>query len=257
MHQLISTWKNFDSDQLPYLLPEEQETLPKRFLNDSHNNWNDYISDPDFWAPPDKRFHPSLLPIPFVGNLKNASVYLLMLNPGFGPHDYFGEYAVSEYREALKSNIRQQPNCSFLFLDPRYSWHGGYDYWHKKLQKSISEFADKTNISYGNAQCYFKSQIAALELVPYHSSKFALTKGVQNNLHSVKLNRSFVHDILIPRAKNSECLIIATRASKHWELPDDCKNIVTYTGAEARSAHLTPNSRGGKAILNFFLEKHL
>ncbi len=59
------------------------------------------------------------------------------MNPGPGPHDYYGEYEVPKYRAALLANLKQGPPTPFLFLDPQFAWHGGFDWWQEKLAKVI------------------------------------------------------------------------------------------------------------------------
>lgn len=250
MHALISAWNRFKPEQPPYVLPGDEVVLNEEHLYCRHAGWDGFVADPDFGVPGNSQLHLDLLPVPFVGNLKTASVFLLMLNPGFGPHDYFGEYAVPEYRGALLDNLRQTRSNSFLFLDPRFSWHGGYDYWHTKLRNVIITFARSVGISYGQARQFFQSNIAALELTPYHSVNFTVPGRVFNALHSVQLARAFVHEELLPRARAGECLVVVTRAVKGWQLPTH-KNVIAYTATEARSAHLSPKSRGGSAILKF------
>ena len=174
MHALLSAWKDFQPKQAPYVLPGDEGLLAETQLCCRFAGWNGFVADPEFGAPGNSKLHLDLLPIPFVGNLKTASVFLLMLNPGFGPHDYFGEYAVPEYRSALLDNLRQTRGNSFVFLDPRFSWHGGFDYWHTKLRNVIVAFAQNSGISYGRARQFFQSSIAALELAPYHSVNFSV-----------------------------------------------------------------------------------
>ena len=48
---------------------------------------------PDFCKSDYKWLHLGLIPDPFMGDMLNASIYVLMLNPGLGPGDYF-EYKV-------------------------------------------------------------------------------------------------------------------------------------------------------------------
>ena len=189
MHPIISAWKKFCPEQPPYILPGDDIVLHQAGLSCRYGGWDGFIADPDFGAPGNSQLHLDLLPMPFVGNLKTASVFLLMLNPGFGPHDYFGEYGVADYRVALLDNLRQTNRNSFLFLDPRFSWHGGYGYWHNKLQNVITSFAKKVGISYGRARRFFQLQVAAIELAPYHSVNCKIPDRVFNSLQSVKLAR--------------------------------------------------------------------
>jgi len=255
MHPLISVWEKFQPEKPPYVLPGDEIVLDKAHLCCRHGGWDGFIADPEFGAPGNSQLHLDLLPIPFVGNLNTASVFLLMLNPGFGPHDYFGEYTVPEYRTALLDNLRQTWSNTFLFLDPRFSWHGGYDYWHTKLRNVIITFAKSVGISYGHARQFFQAHIAVLELAPYHSVNFAVPGRVLNSLRSVQLARAFVHEELVPRAKSADCLVVVTRAVKNWQLPAH-RNIVAYTATEARSAHLSAKSSGGSAILKFLVRAY-
>lgn len=255
MHALFAEWKKFQPEKAPYVLQGDEKILsdPKLFCR--FMGWDQFVAAPDFGAPGQSQLHLDLLPVPFVGNLKSASVFLLMLNPGFGPHDYFGEYNVPEYRTALLNNLRQGRDNSFMFLDPHFSWHGGFGYWHTKLQDIIAAFTESTSTSYGKARLFFQSRIAALELAPYHSVNFTVPTRVFNSLRSVQLARAFVHDELLPRAKSGECLLVVTRAVKHWGLPS-LGNIVAYSPTEARSAHLSVKSRGGSAILKFLRREY-
>jgi hypothetical protein len=255
MHALLSAWKKFQPEKPPYVLSGDEIVLDEPDLCCRYAGWEDFIADPEFGAPGNLQLHLDLLPIPFVGNLKTASVFLLMLNPGFGPHDYFGEYKVPKYRAALIDNLRQTRSNSFMFLDPRFSWHGGYDYWHTKLRNLITTFAETVSIPYDRAREFFQTHIAALELAPYHSVNFAIPGRLFNSLRSAQLARDFVHDELLPHAKSGKCLVVVTRAVKNWRLPA-YKNVVAYTPAEARSAHLSPKSRGGSAILKFLFRTY-
>jgi hypothetical protein len=233
MQDLISAWRNFDHTKNPYLDGDE---IPQNFIK-RHNSWEEYISNPNFGDGSDAtKLHLDLLPIPFVGNLKTASVYLLMQNPGFGHHDYFSEFKIPEYRAALLNNLRQTESTSFFFLDSQFSWHGGYQYWHKKLHKLIKKFSKKPelSISYGQALNFFRKEIAVVELVPYHSVSFDLPEKIIRKLKSAHLAREFVKE----QAETKDCLVVVTRSVKQWKL-SECKNIICFNSKQARSAHLS------------------
>jgi hypothetical protein len=161
-----------------------------------------------------------------------------MLNPGWGPHDYFSEYKNPEYRKALIENIQQKGTNPFLFLDPRFSWHGGYTYWHAKLHQLIATFAHETCIHYSLAREFFQKEIAVVELVPYRSVSSSVSSAVVKKLQSGILAREFI----IKRALTTDCLVVATRAVKNWDLPNQ-DNVICFDSKQARSAHLTAKSR--------------
>jgi len=137
-------------------------------------NWQEAFRAPDFCAPGDNKLHLSLLPQPFIGDVKNASIYILELNPGLGPSDYYGESEVPEYHDALLANLQQdfsKSDLPFLFLDPKFAWHGGFDWWHGKLAKVIEELQslippNKTNTcKFAEARYLLASNLASM-MVP-------------------------------------------------------------------------------------------
>ena len=249
MHPFVSAWREYRPDP-PFVLDGDNALLQDEALLARYDGWQGYIADPDFGRPASPELHLDLFPMPFVGNLKQATVFLLMLNPGLAPSDYFGEYTIAPYRAALEKNLKQEPDCSFLFLDPRHSWHGGYVYWQAKLGKLVAELARRRSCCYGEARQLVQKRLATIELMPYHSSYLKLPARVTSPLKSISLAKQFVAEHLVPRAREGRCLIVATRAKGQWNLPEH-RNIIAYTGTEARSAHLSTKTRGGKAILEF------
>ena len=65
----------------------------------------------------------------------------------------------------------------FIFLDPHYSWHGGFLWWHGKLAQVIKTFADERGVSFASARATLAAELASIELLPYHSSKFRDADG--------------------------------------------------------------------------------
>jgi hypothetical protein len=57
--------------------------------------WLEAYRSLDYCASHDRRLHLGLLPQPFFGDLRRASIYVLLLNPGLGPDDYYDEYEVA------------------------------------------------------------------------------------------------------------------------------------------------------------------
>ena len=135
-------------------------------------------------------------------------------------------------------------------LDPRHSWHGSFRYWYTKLRGVISVISEHEELPYNVALQRVRRSVACIELVPYHSTSFKLPARHVDQLHSANLARQYVHETLIPRAHKGECLIVVARAARHWHV-EPGKNVIVYEGSAARSAHLTPQSEGGKAILEF------
>lgn len=68
-----------DRDRIPC---EQQVEIPS-FAN--------YCTDAHYFKNTAGKVHTGLYPIPYIGDLKNASVYFLLLNPGVSWHEYFDE----------------------------------------------------------------------------------------------------------------------------------------------------------------------
>lgn len=156
-----------------------------------------------------------------------------------------------EYRKALLANLKQEfkpGSLPFLFLDPHYSWHGGFAWWQGKLAGVISLLADTLSIPFACARARLARELASIELVPYHSPSSRDGGDWIRHLHSVCLAGEFVRDTVVPRVRSGQAIVIAARQVEVWDLPNHPR-IIRYSPQEARAAHLSPGSRGGKAIL--------
>ncbi len=254
MTELLTAWRDWVPEAPPYVLAGDEVLLrPDRGSRvvTVHEPWTGYVGGSEFGAAPDSRLHLGLLPIPFAGDLKAARVVILLLNPGLAPIDYFAETEVPAFRERLLANLRQDfagLDHPFVYLDPIFSWHTGYSWWHGKLRGVIGELAQRWGTSFAQARRAIAQRIAALELVPYHSANFRVPPAVLTRLRSADLARAYVRDVLAPQAAAGQMLLVVARQDRVWQIAAG-ENVVVYSGAEARAAHLTPSSRGGSRIL--------
>lgn len=249
--QLLTEWEQWESIGSPHILKADRDRLRSSNHVVNFTSWSEAIAAPDFGRPGDTRLHLGLLPQPFIGDLRRASIYVLSLNPGLEPSDYYGEYEVPEYRNALLANLKQQFHQTarpFIFLDPRYSWHGGFRWWHGKLSQVMKTLADESGAPFASARATLATQLASIELLPYHSSKFLDADGGLSKLKSVTLAMSFVRNFVLPRIERGEAIAVVLRKARLWELPR-IPGVITYEGQHAQGAHLDPDSAGGSAIL--------
>ncbi|OQZ03028.1 MAG: hypothetical protein B6D34_09235 [Candidatus Brocadia sp. UTAMX1] len=249
-HSLIESWHKCNLESPPYLFPNDERHIKGFSGVRIYRSFDEYVTSPEFGVS-DINLHLGLLPVPFAGNLERASIFILMLNPGLSAGDYFAEQKVTEFRNAYIRGLRQEnadDEFPFIFLNPNFAWHPGFSYWHKKFGALIEKLAHQSGITYQRAMSILSKNLACLELLPYHSKSFG-SGSLLKVLPSVKVMQNFVHEVLIPKAKDGKVIIIATRSVKKWQLPKH-KNIITYEGGETRSAHLSPSSRGGMAIAN-------
>ncbi len=252
MEDLLSCWKNFNLNRKPYLHQKDDVLRSEDFFN--YTNYDEFINSSDFGSK-DHKFHFGLLPVPYIGDLKNAKVFILLLNPGFNILDYYAESNDKLFKEYMIKNIKQELENDpypFFKLNPKFIWHGKY--WVSKLNDIIDEVKIKKNLpSYAESLSFVSKNIAALELVPYHSKSFKLSDKKLNQLYTSQIMLEWVNDYLVPKVRNGEACIILTRKASMWNLPKH-KNIVVYSGSETRGAHLSRNTEGGKKILEFLLK---
>jgi hypothetical protein len=244
-------WVNWKASKPPFVLDSDRPML------DSERNakqtiticsWRQAYLAKDFCGPKDSRLHLGLLPQPFLGDLNRASIFILGLNPGLGAGDYYAEYEVAKFRRALRANLEQKfrrGSLPFLFLDPQYAWHGGFAWWHRKLAGVISCLSKTWEVDFAKARERLAGKLVSVELVPYHSSELA---SRWFRLESISLVRSFVANEVVGRVRTGKAIAIAIRQARIWGLPKQ-NGFVSYTPLEARAASLSPDSRGGRAIL--------
>lgn len=259
---LLSEWRKWNSKSFPHVLKADAKVLNRLSKEHvakhrkervaEHRSWDEAMQDRDFCEPNDQRLHLGLLPIPFMGDMLNASIYVLMLNPGLSPCDYYGKYQVPTFRQALLANLRQERRegvMPFVSLDPRFAWHSGFDYWHGKLRGVVQKLAKARKTTFAEARSELGAKLAVVQLVPYHSASFTDSGGLLDRLPSVQLAREFVQETVAKRVKDKKAIAIVARQVKRWNLPEEQGVIKYEKPAEARAASLSPTSPGGRAIL--------
>lgn len=180
MNQLIEAWRQF-KPEYPYVFPGDEDVIPKK-MTISCQSLDEYVESPHFGKKNSSGFHLGLLPVPYLGNLETASVFILTLNPGFSPLDYFSETDL-DFREALCNSIDQSTldeHFPFLGLNPKFAWHGGFAYWRGKLQSIAERIVQSTGVTCLEALQKLSQTIATLELVPYHSASFGGGSLIKN-----------------------------------------------------------------------------
>lgn len=248
--ELVAAWRLLSVDKPPYVL-EGDDLLLEDDRGVTIESIDELVAHPLFDFSGSGVLHLGLLPVPFVGDLQHADIFILLQNPGFRPTNYYQEFQDKAFRTALVDNLAQRPSpdgFSFFPLNPRFCYGGSYDYWRNKLAGILNALRRDTGISLPDALNLLSRRLAILELFPYHSSVGKMPNRILRRLRSVGLVRRFVTEHLLPRARSGDALIVVTRQARQWALVKE-PGVVVYGTTEARSAHLTPNSKGGMAIL--------
>jgi hypothetical protein len=239
--QLLSAWRALDTSKKSLILPGDEEI----------REYGDVLTSSEFAKKdqvviPNRKFFLNLIPQPFAGKLLTAKVYVLLLNPGFGNLDLFAEEQSPEFRNKLIKTLGGQ--CPHLGFDPSLHWTGGFQWTTRKFRTLIEKVQNDRSWSMHKTLSFFAEHVATVELVPYHSAHYHLSPKVVDRLKSVNLVRKFVVEDLARRAADGDCTIIVTRKAREWGIRNG-PNILVYPPSESRSAHLSINTRGGKAIL--------
>jgi hypothetical protein len=247
---VVADWKRCLRSGSPYIFPRDrilQNRRVRRKLTVAVPDFATFVRSRAFDQRKDSKLHLGLIPRPYAGNLNRAKVFILMLNAGLNPGDYFGEELPS-FSKAAARNLRQQNRTDkypFFLLNPKFSWHPGFRYWNSKLYKISEIICKKKHFRMQRALAYLAKRICVVQLVPYHSQVFKLPSKVKNKLESSKAIKRFVSEVLVPKAKNREVLIVVARGRKAWNLPK-LENIEVLSQSESRAAHLSLNRQGGR-----------
>lgn len=259
---LLDEWRNWNADSCPPFVLEADAAVIKSSRNGQHivvhRGWDDVGQYSEFLKPGEERYlHLGLLPTPFMGDMINASIYVLMLNPGLDKGDYYGEYEAPECRQALVANLKQDQLDNVLpfpFLDPQFNWHGGFKYWNGRLKGVIQELAKARGTSFEKSRVELGEKLSVIELFPYHSASF--DHKWLRRLPSVELAGEFVRETVSKRVKGGQAIVIAVRGLKYWDryLPKSLtegQGIIRYPSRYAQAASFNPRGKspGGRAIL--------
>lgn len=246
--ELVRQWRSAQFVQPPYFFPGDEEVLERAHAVHRFNTLRQYIESEAYGDPDDWRFHVGLLPMPYMGDVFKADIFILTLNPGLAPIDYHAELAHLEFRSGLLQTIRQEhldASYPFLELDPRRAWQWGY--WEQRFRDLALAWRRRHGGTYQDALSSLARRVCVLQLVPYHSRRFDLATKAFQALKSTKLARDFAGQ-LEERAQRNEVVLILQRGNWGWGLRELEGRIVVYNGPEARGASLSLKSRGGQAI---------
>jgi hypothetical protein len=240
MEQLITFWKNNIDFNSQCFLIEDDNNLIGKYAR-CFNTYYDYINSNEYGLN-NPIIHSGLLPGPYAGNIRKATIYLLLLNPGFSPIDYKAEED-QDYLTEIKNQLLQvklNKNYPFFPLNPEYSWTGAGEWWNKKLSPIINELMSKKRISYKQACSIIAKKICSFELFPYHSKNFSISNKILKVLPSVKI----IVDSMQQFYNNEDKLIIIMRKSGFWyNKKKNKKNIEIIFGGKSRAASLKPYTK--------------
>jgi hypothetical protein len=248
--ELIEYWRELDENKKPLIHPDDSAILEADYFNGK--TYDDYIKS-DYFGTDKSVFHLGLLPVPYVGDIENATIYILLLNPGFSILNYFEETFNRQLKKVMLKNLFQtdlDSDFPFFYLNPKYHWTGGGQYWSNKLDSILQHTSKELGLTYYDSLKLLSKKLAVLELVPYHSNSYNLKKRIFEQIESKNRMINFTHTYLKKKLENNTACALITRKSQEWNFMPT-KNVMIYSAQEARSAHITMNTRGGHLLYSF------
>ncbi|HKB89229.1 MAG TPA: hypothetical protein VKC60_01800 [Opitutaceae bacterium] len=95
----------------PFIHPEDLPAMQSHaaeLVTAPSTNFRQFLVSKCFGDFNDHRFHFSLLPIPYLGDLNRADIFILQLNPGFNLINYHAEWNVPAFRRRVERSLRQE-----------------------------------------------------------------------------------------------------------------------------------------------------
>jgi hypothetical protein len=197
-------------------------------------------------------FDTGFMPYPYVGDIRAADVWVLMLNSNIGPADAKQE-AEPYFADRLRTNLKQDLGAyehPMLSLDPKLRDTGTYEYYNKRngLTKLVAELAKRSGATENASRRELARRLAVVQLFPYRSISGVPQNLLGEALASVRMARAAVAEALKSK------LVVVPRSARNWGFEYGVRegNLFTFKADQARSASLQPGDAcgGGDTILS-------
>jgi hypothetical protein len=171
-------------------------------------------------------FNLKCLPVPYYGPLKTAKVVLLYLAPGLLDQD------IKDARSPRKRELMHLR----LQGDVPLSGHDPHSWWITRTK------------CFGLSAKLLGSKLAVLEICPYHSKTFR-DWPLLAALPSCRIAVNWAQEVLFPRARKGEKVVICMRAAKYWGLTPGRRNDgLLFSPKTTRSGHMRKAPMRAKII---------
>ena len=216
---LISHWHSLDFNSASLVHPSDQAVMAR------------------FPA-----FDTSFVPYPYIGDLRTADIWVLMLNSNIGAGDAEQE-AEPYFARRLRTNLEQRLDeyeCPMLSMDPMLGDTGTYEYYNRRngIAKLVSGLARRSKTTEWEARKHLARRLAVVQLLPYRSTSGVPQPLLGDVLASVRLVRAAVHEAVASK------LVVVPRSAKNWGFEYGTRedNLFTFRADQARSASLSPGA---------------
>ena len=188
-------------------------------FNTMNNPWSEFLDNPkqDYLilnddrivvdcfnenAKEEYRIHTKIMPAPFMGNVLDSPVLLLLLNPGFDEEEERKGY-YKLFRDYWEKEIQHEhpvPDLPLFCLEDKYTQFS--DYWKRRLRFLI-EATSKEKVA---------QNVALVQFFPYHTKKY---KTIPKRISTDYLASQQYNFHLVEKAIEREATIIMLRGKKN------------------------------------------
>ena len=166
----------------------------------------------------------NVYPQHFVGDIDNAKIIILSLNPGYSTEYYDAYKNSTNYEQIIKENLEMKQPFFHAFELANESDLG---YWGNKMKCWVEGYDKKDNEELIESLKKITEDIALAEFFPYHSISYngmydKLGKGTSPNsnrkIKDYLPTQKFLFEKIKKRIddKNDEVIIILTRSFAKW-----------------------------------------
>jgi hypothetical protein len=184
------------------------------------------------------KLHPALTPVPYVGNIRNATIIFAMLNPTVGRADYV-DNSKEEFHDLLRRNRLQENVTDCFAVDNKSSALSWYEYFRPIFRSAVQSAAGISHVSEDSMWEALRRRLAIVELIPYYSqnASILLQKGRYADLKSVIYAQEAMEEIR--NRPNTTVICRWKRSPNRWKMPANtyiCSTARAGLSADARQA---------------------
>lgn len=201
----------------------------------TNNPWLDLPSEPPYIATVDTdvllkvgkradglRF--DVLPDPYLGDMNQAEIVVLPLNPGFEDADLLVNMQRDEYVTQNRLSLKLKSSPPFYFLNPELMYSGGYRWWMRIFKPLLQQGISANTLAH---------KMMCIQYLGYHSTTYLhLNTTLPSQLYSFDLVR---------QAIQLKKIIVMMRSEKLWlEAVPELKNYPYIKIKNPRNPVLSP-----------------
>jgi hypothetical protein len=230
--RLVDFWRKelYTDDNGNKMHPEDREILLEKTAIS--------CGEGDFANP--VALHLRLTPVPYVGNLTKADIFLAVKNPTVGPQDYTDnkepDFKEPDFQKLLENNLHQEKVDYCFALNPACPWESWAKYYQSLFRSFVKECAENSRVfsKMPNPKASvweeLKSRVAILELLPYYSKNAPnlVEPDFKPALPSISAAREFLRTVAEHEPKE-ETLILCRwiRTPMLWGIPESRVEVIT------------------------------